>query len=370
MAWVYVLTDLAGVERSELPGASDKKVAPAPLASMATAGLRLPLDHDDADFLLEGDALLKVYETDVPGLAEPRLHFHGRLITAEEVAEAGKASVACSFAGPFWVLLKRLAGKTPSGYSRGTAVAPVDRGVIIEELIDTTNAESVSGIRPGVVTPSSNTYVEGWRYKPVGEAVAELAATLDGPDWRERPIEYDGGYYAELDVAATMGATLPDEAFEYGDGLHNVGGYRRNVSLEGTVNRVYHLPPGFPDNAVGSVLTAQDAASQAARGLLEAVVSADLSVDDLRNKLLALHIAVRKGPRQVITFTPTRALTGRTPRLGVDYDVGDVVPFRASVMGRDGARRRRIDVLARIHGAEVAVDDFGAATPTLTVVPS
>lgn len=370
MAYAYVLTSLTGVEQSELAGASGKRVA-VPLGSMATAGVNVRLDHPDADFLLEGDALLKVYDTD---LTDPDPIFHGRLITADEVATAGQTgSVAATFADPFWTLFRRLVGKSPTGYSRGSAVSPVDRGTIISEIVAATNAESPSGVRMGTVAPSSTTYVAGWTYAKIAEKIAELAATLDGPDWRVRPIEYAGGYYGELDVAAAIGGTNLAAAFEYGDGLLNVKGYKRAVSLEGTINRAYHLPPGFPESATQAVLTAQDTDSQAARGLLEDVVasSGDLTVDELRVALLAYHIALRAGPRQSITFEPVTDVSGdRVPRFGRDFNVGDVVPLRASLEDRDGGKRKRLDALFRIYQVEVTVDEAGAATYALTVTPS
>lgn len=375
MAWHYVLEDLAGVARGELAGATDKTVTPLPVNTLATAGFKVPLDHPDADFLLGGDALLAVYESDVPGYSDQQLRAHLRLVTAEEVAdESGKAGVATTWADGLWVLLRRLAGKSKLGYNRGTALAPVDRGTIIADLVNATNAESPSGTVMGNVQASSTTYAQGWYYRKVAECIAELSATLDGPDYQVRPTPYTnpgavGGSYGALDVYTALGATRLDTAFEYGDGLLNVKSYQRAVSMDTTANRVFHLPAGFPDTTA-AVLSAQDAASIAARGLLEDIVAADLSVDDLRTKLLAHHIAVRKGPRQVITFEPVRDLGGRVPRFGVDWLPGDVVPFRASYLARDGRLVKRIDALVRIYAATFAVDDVGVATPTLTVTPS
>lgn len=369
--WVYVLEDLAGNPRSELPGAYGKTCAPQPLASMGTAGVTVPLDHEDADFLLAGDALLRVYETDVPGRTTPLTHFHGRLITAEEVAGSDnpKAGVACTFADGLWTLLRRLCGKSRAGYSAGTALALVDRGAIIADLVNTTNLESPSGIRPGQVLTSAPTFVSGWYYAKIAEKIAELSATLDGPDYMVRPIDFTSGYYCELDVAAVIGAVRLDSAFEFGDGLLNVKSYKRGVSLDGTANRVFHLPPGFPDNLTQEVKQADNAGSQATRGLLEDIVSADLSVDELRVKLVAHHIAVRSNPRQTITFEPVTDVGARVPRYGVDFANGDVVPFRATFWKRSGPVKR-IDALFRIYQTAFAVDDNGVATPTLTITPS
>lgn len=370
MAWVYQISDLAGNEVSEVPGAYGKTCVPQPVNTLGTAGLTVPLGHADADFLLAGDALLKVYETDIPGRVEPLLHFHGRLVTAEESAEGTvKDGVACTFADPFWVLLRRLCGKSRAGYSRGTALDKRDRGEIITDLVSTTNSESVSGLRMGNVTASSSTFVSGWYFQKIAEKIAELSATLDGPDFKVRPIEYAGGYYGELDVAAVLGAVKLDQAFEYGDGLLNVKSYKRAVSNDGAANKVYNLPPGFPDNVTQSILSDSDAGSIAARGLLEDVVAADLSVDDLRQKLLSHHIAVRRKPRQVITFEPVNDLGGRIPRFGVDYVNGDVVPFRATFWTPAGPVKR-VDALFRIYQTAFSVDENGVASPTLTVTPT
>lgn len=376
MSYLYVLSDLAGTSRSELPGASGKSVAVA-VGSMATAGYTVRQDHPEADFLLGCDSLLRVYDVNDDFLVDDDrvLLFHGRQVTAEESVGDEKASVATTYADPYWTLLRRLAGKSKTGYTRGAANLQVDLGLtIISELVNATNGESPSGVRMGNVAPSSSAYVNGWFYKRIGEAIAELCATLDGPDWRVRPIEYATaggglGYYGELDIAPVIGRVNRDVAFEHGDGLLNVRGYKRAVTLEGSLNRAHHLPPGFPDNATQEPMMFEDAGAQAARGLLEDVVTADLAVNELREKLLRHHIAVRKGPRQTITLDPVRDLSGRVPRLGRGINVGDIVPFRSTIW-RDDEPVPRLDILVRLYQWSATVDDHGAPTPTLTVTPN
>lgn len=378
MSYVYRLSDLAGNVRSELPAAKGKRFARA-LGSMGTSAAVVRLDHDDADFLLGGDALVRIDEVDDDFLRDgsKTLQGHHTLITAEEVVdEEGRGSVAATFADPYWVTLRRLCGKSAAGYSMGTALAPVDRGAIVTDLVNATNVESPTGLRMGTVTPSSNTYVSGWSYKRIGEAIVELGAALDGYDWTVRPIPFVAdrglGIIGELDVVGAAGTIRPNAAFESGPtegSLGNVRGYRRAVTNEGRVNRVFHLAGGAQ-----RVLTDQNAAAQAARGLLEDVVTADLTVDDLRLKLLAYHLAVRAGARQTITFSPVRAIGARVPRFGRDFNLGDVVPFRAAALkapkpGAGPVLTKRINVNVRVYGVEVNVDELGAGTPTLTVVP-
>jgi hypothetical protein len=375
--YAFVLTTLAGTQVSELPLATSKRVTVAGKGQgvssfVVRAGA-------DADFLLEGDALVRIY--DVDDLTGTRtLIGHHRLISAEEVADGSGTSVAAAFADPLWVLIRRLVGKTAGGYSRGTSLAPVDRGTILSELLAATNADSPSGVTLGSLTASSSTYVAGWYFKPFAEALAELGATLDGPEWRIRPIEFvppgpgtdeKMGYYGALDLGPALSQIRPDAVFEYGDGPLNVRAYRRAVSLEGSANRLFSLPAGFPDAAVGSILQVEDTPSRNARGLLEAVVPADVVADELRLALLDSHIGIRKGARRTITFEPVRDLTGRrVPKLGRDFNVGDIVPFRASAVNTSGVLVKRINALVRIYSYTVEVDQAGAGTPTLTVTPT
>lgn len=365
------MSTLGGVNVSELPTATQKTYGGG-VGGISTSAVTVRGGTDDADFLLGGDALLRVYETDETVSPPVRtLLAHQRLVTAEEVAgEDGKVSVAATFADPLWILSRRLVGKSAAGYSRGTSLALVDRGTIASELLAATNAESVSGVRLGTLVASSSTYVSGWFYKPLADCIAELGAPLDGYDWRVRPIEYSGGYYGELDLAPAIGTFRPDAAFEYGDGALNVSTYRRAVTLDGTINRGFSLPAGFPDNAVGNVLQTDHAGSQATRGLLEGVVPTDVSIDLLRQSLLDTHIAVRNGPRQTITFEPVRAVGARVPRLGRDFNVGDIVPFRATITDELGRLRKRINVTSRVYKYNVSVDQAGYGTPSLTVTPT
>lgn len=375
MAYKFTLRTLRGVAIGELPAASGKRVG-IPIKANATATVSVRLDHDAADTLLEGDTLLEVRELDdTTGLpVAPAPLFHGRQDTAEEVGGEDGGSVVATFSDLFAPLDRRLVGKSSTGYTRGDALNLVDRGQIVTELLNATNAESPSGLRIGTVTPTSGTFIgpTPWFYKPLSEVVVELGSTLDGYDWRVRPIRFTPaagagslGYVGELDIAPVIGQSRPDAAFEFGDGLLNVKTYRRPVTAQGRVNRVFHLPPGFPDNAAQIPLTREDTGAQTNVGLFETVVPGDLTSDDLRGKLLDYHLAVRKGLRQTITIEPVSSLSGTVPVYGRDYTVGDIVPFRA---WRNGVKR--IDVLLRIRQVELAIDPSGAATFGLTMVPS
>ena len=64
MAYQFILEDLSGRALSDLPGATGKSFARA-ILSMSTASVTVPIWHEQADFLLGGDALLHVSDTSV-----------------------------------------------------------------------------------------------------------------------------------------------------------------------------------------------------------------------------------------------------------------------------------------------------------------
>lgn len=371
MAWRFVLSDLSGSAISELPGV-DGKTAAMPIRSMSTGAFQLKLDRIEADAIVECETLLRVYE-DVPdpsavGRTVPRLHAHLQQVTGAEKGDVNGGTVTATYADPLWDLQRRLIGKTAGGYTMGSALVPVDRGAIMADMIATTAAEWPLRLRMGSVAPSSSTYVAGWSYKPILEAISELAAPLDGPDWRVRPIEYDGGFIGELDVAPIIGGPRPEAIFEHGPGTKgNVTSYERNVTREGQATRAYHLPATFPETGV--VLQAEDRAAMERWGLLENVVGADLSVDQLRQLLLDRHIQVRASPRQTIAFTPASGLHDVPRFRGPDgYDVGDVIPFRSTIL-RAGRVVPRLNGWWRAYQASVTVSREGVATTALTVSP-
>lgn len=374
MAYQFLLEDLAGRARSDLPGATGKSFARA-ILGMSTGKVVVPLWDDQADFLMAGDALLHVIDTAVTPHANV---FRGRLVTAEEQAGDGKATVAATFADGFWPLTKRLAGKSQAGVTYGTPSSPVAATAAISSAVSTTIAASPAGIRLGSVTATPATVNSGPHYyKKVSEIITELSAVLDGPDWRIDPIDTVASAnpllcnYCELVMAPSLGSVRLDQPWEYGDGRLNVKSYSRVVSNEGLLNNGYVLPAGFPGNTTGAVINAADATSQGNRGLFEEVITSDLTVDNLRQQLVNLHIAIRANPRQTITFDPVNDLSGeRLPRLRYDYDVGDIMPFRVAVRTSTGALDKRVDALFRVFQVEVTVDERGVGQPKLTISPS
>jgi hypothetical protein len=112
---------------------------------------------------------------------------------------------------------------------------------------------------------------------------------------------------------------------------------------------------------IGDVVTADEVWSD---------IASDIVVQELRWQILQEHVRVRKNPRQVIQFTPIRSdlagtITHSIPSFGFDYDIGDIVTFRAAVRGE-----ARVDAKFRVYGADVSIEPEGEERVTLSVIPS
>lgn len=364
--WRHILTDLAGVELGEVFQARTRTLS-RPLNGLPTASFNVALDNPIVDLVIGStplarvNLLLKVYRDGV-------LQFVGPLVACEETAEGATGSLSVNAAGALWRLYRRLVGKTTAGYGDGTPLAMKDLGLIASNLITTVNAEGDTGIRIGAVTASVNSYVGPWYFKKVGEGILEIGpGTLGGFDFAIDPVEptadAGGVKIGSFRAAAAFGTQRDNAAFEFGVGRRNIASYRRPITAEGLANKAYHLAPGFPDSVDASltpVISAQDAASIAARLIHEDVVSADLAPNSLRQTLVNEHVAIRKRPRELVMFTPVPE-----PNLnyGVDFAEGDVVPGRAVFGGRV-----RFDALFRIYGVDFTVDDMGREELELTLV--
>ncbi len=364
MSWSLLLADLSGTTKGEINNASDRQVSFA-FNRLNTGSFRVRLDHPLAEDLLQGDSLIKVYQR-LSGSSTPSIRMVAEIVSVEEVAgenNAGSLAVTYAEAG-FWRLSHRLIGKSAAGYTRGTAVAPVTRGSIAQNVIETVNAERDTGVRIGTITDTASGYVGPWYYKPVSEAITELSATLDGFDFRFDPIEpvtdAAGLAVSRFRTAGAIGQSRPNTVFEFGTGKRNIKGLKRQVSRDGLLTKGYHLPPGFPETSE-PVASTENTTAIAARGLHEALVTSDITVADLRAALVNEHVAIRKQPRQLITFEPT----SYGSEFFADYEVGDVVVARARVGGST-----RFNANFRIYGCDVSINDNGLATYSLTLINS
>jgi hypothetical protein len=398
LSYALVLTDARGNGLGELtggPGGATARKVRVPLNLNPTVQGVLDAAHPLAQAVADLDqTLLKVYDRTLDDV-NPPLRFVGPMATYEKQRQAGGGSLAFTAAGPLWRLAGRLIGRDPRGAVFGNAGAPLDRGEIAGRIVDALNAgdnagiytqAGDTGIRRGNIVASSSTFLGPLRYAPADGVLADLAAPLDGYDYVARPVEPVadalGVQIAALDVAPAFGALNDAAAFEFGTGRHNVASWRDAGDAGALCNDAVSLPSGYPDNAIGAVQTFVDAPGITDRGRWERVIAdpGGLTDDNLRYKLAAENVRIRKVPRRTITFEPIAealdALERRVPRPFIDYQVGDVIPFRAMerfpTYAADGqvigeSEVLTVDAYFRIFAVDLDLDDEGNATATLTL---
>lgn len=372
MPWRYEV-ESGGKVVGELELADSRTVTPYPIKSLPTATATVRVDNPMVPYLALADRTrLKVYDD------LERLLFRGPITSFEKIVKAGQKSVAVTATGIGWKLGYRTIpdSRTQKGYTNGTAVAPKDRTTLVADVVTAIQAIRDEGIVLGTLTPTgSSTYIGPWWDKYGLDAIVELCAPLDGPDWLITPIEDADGGIGRLDVSPAIGQDRANALWEFGTGRLNVASWTHKIDPGRLANRARHLPPGWPDTT-NTPVEYWDNDSIAERGLFETTVTADLSVPDLRNKLVAAHVNLRKVPRQVITFEPTaEQIAELTYR--VDYSEGDLVRFHAlerypvrssagSVVGYSEVDT--VDIVTRLRAVTWTLDRNGKATPSFTLL--
>lgn len=374
--WTFALSDQAGVDLGDMVQVSARQVT-FPLNRIPSVSFVARTDNPRMlDFLQADKRYVRVYDTSqLTASGLPTLRFCGPITQPQKTRDDNGGSISVPATGPGWRLGKRLLGKSKSGATYATALAPQDRGAIAVQMIadarlDLQGRDNDHGIRIGQIVASANTSIGPIYFTPALQQITNLSAALDGFDWEIAPIEptsdAQGLALGTFNCAPVIGALRPDCQFEFGDGKRNVKAFTQMIDASNLCNAAYSLPQSFPDNAVGDVLSSFDETSRLDRGLYEDLVQTDVFVDSMRQKLADENVRVRRYPRQVINFTPTAddlANPGRVPVFGVDYSVGDIVSFRATEEGTV-----TVDAYFRIFQVAFAIDALGTATPTLTLV--
>lgn len=212
-----------------------------------------------------------------------------------------------------------------------------------------------------------------WNYKSFIEWVQELAFTINGFDFYQEPCDPVTGVSATglvktvgtsgvftMPASGVRGSARPEVIFEFGTGKNNLTDYSYTLNGENLITRAWSLPPAFPN---GQVVNAGNWSAITALRLREEVIQSDLVAAGLRQRLASEHINIRKQYRQVFTFTPQVEDGTRTPRFGIDYDIGDYIVGRI--------RDKNVLLLAgivRVYGANIEIDDNGMTKTTLTLV--
>jgi hypothetical protein len=393
--WRIVLAQTDGTLLGEVLQATDRKLK-FTLNRAPTVGFTCRVDDPLAQYLVLDDlTLVKVYMTVPDSPAGSTLMFCGPIINHDKARTTGGGTIAVLASGPAWRLSKRLIGKGPNGCTL-TPAGGAGTGDLVRVIIDALNTEDAvyvvcNGGDTNIRTPAGpiaagNPYKVGpWYYRPALDAINEMSGVLDGFDWRVDPCEPTadgiGVQLGTLAAADAFGTQRDNAVFEFGAGRTNLSEFHELGDATTLCNDAINLPPGFPGSNTQAVAWANNAASIAARGRYEDQVTADLTVDEMRQALVDEHVALRGVPRLVYKVVPTPDLgDGTVPRYGVDYELGDVVPLRVTetfptLDPATGAitgysEVKTVDALCRIYQAELDLDDNGVATPILTILES
>lgn len=374
----FVLADRkTGVEIGPLEQTSQRTTTPKPLNRLGTASGRVRRDNPMVPYLALADrTLLKVYDGD-----DGDFLFAGPITSFEKVVAGGAGDqIAFGATAGGWLLdFRKIPGsRTQAGYSIGTSIAQAELAGMVSTILAAVNAERASQVVAGTITPGTAVgYVGPWNEKFALEAIIEVCARLDGPDWQCVALDplTNAGAIAKLDVAPAIGADRPEAIWEYGAGKKNVATWRQTINPGNLCNWGRQLPQGWPASTELPV-EAKDDVAIADRGQFEATITGDLAVVAFRQALVDEHVRVRKQPAHVISFDPATEIVGEL-EYGVDYAEGDPIRFHAQERFpvRDNATGAvigeqiidTVDALFRLRAVTFADDDQGRTTKTFQI---
>lgn len=312
-------------------------------------GCRMDNDVQASAHARVGPATLRVWDD---GL----LRFHGR-VREPTTARAGEIELAAG--SPFTLLDRRV---TPADHYWAAA----DQGYILDYILSEQNARSLTGLRMASYAASvtrERTYDRG---KSVQEIFAQMAEVEDGPWLVEVPVRNpaEPQTLAEMQLRiGTAGFNRPDVRFEYGEGtLGNLTGYSIGATLprNGVI-----VSGGDPGTGVVPIATVEAPISISSYGLFEEWLS-DPDVTELDTLTEKAQRMIEDLPQATVDIDPVAAgpaVDGPpVPRLGWDFDVGDVVYITV----RDGTTVAEFAGMVTEARLTVSADD-DAETLALTL---
>lgn len=357
--WTYDLANLDGTPVGEISNAVERTLTLG-LNKPATASFTIRPDNEMMPYLFGGDRLLKVYEDGV-------LRFYGNIISSEYSSggdESGN-TVRCNAANPAWRLNKRLLG-----ISKGGTIYEGDKAKIARKMINELNTDTATyplNLYTGIelleeaayFAGSTGKYVAG-PYQTALSCINDLAHNITGFDWYIAPVDGKGTTIGVFEANNSFGD--PSKAiFEHGSGSHNVRSLTFTRDLSDLVNNAYHLPDDGLEAPGAEVRNKQDTTSITTHGRYETVADAfGLSDVALRDAWLEEVIRVKKNPRYVASMTlDIDDGTGRVPKLGTDFWLGDTVEARSVV-----EKNTMFDGLVRIYAVNISIAQSGTETIT------
>lgn len=350
MAWTYILTKSDGTKIGEVRNATERSTTLA-INRVSTASFSVAASNSLLFNLFNEDTLLQVWE-------DSNLRFYGYVLTPELATgeSTQPLTVKVNAASPVWRLTRRILGQ-----SKGGTAYTGDKAENTKTMIDELNAIAETGIKTQTTkSGSTGTYTAG-PYKEALTCINDLAHGFDGFDWYVSPLSGAEPKLGLYEASATFG-TERSTVFEYGWGQKNIRQMTFLRDISNLTNKAFHLPE---DLEKGTVLSKEDAASKAAHGYFEEVTEGFGLVDEtLRNKWLEEVIRVKKNPRFVVGMTlDIQDGTGRVPKLGTDFWLGDFVQARAVV-----ENVTLFNGKVRVYQVNVTLDDNGVPTITPTLI--
>lgn len=351
--WTYVLCKSNGDRIGEIRNAVERSVTLG-INRVSTASFSILGSNALLLNLFAEDTLLQIWE-------DGNLLFYGDVLTPE-LATSGTAeplTIKVNAVNPAWRLTRRILGK-----SKGGTNYTGDKAAATKTMIDELNAESETGIKTQAVSSgSTGTYIAG-PYKAALPCINDLAHGLDGFDWYMAPLLNQEPKIALYEAAAVYGSKR-NAVFEFGTGASNVRQLTFLRDRSNLTNRAFHLPDEGIDAEGAEVLSKEDATSIASHGLYEEVTDGfGLTDKTLREGWLSEVIRVKKNPRFVVSMTQDiDDGTGRVPKYGTDYGLGDFVHARALVEGVT-----LFNGLVRVYQTKIDLDSNGTATVTPTLI--
>lgn len=377
--WKYVVTDMNGSTAANGAGQilnTASKAFSEHLNVASTAQVTIDVDNPVADFVMNHDAMMKVYRRDRTGALS--LKMVGDVIHVEEDGAGDTQTVTILASDPIWRLHRRFVGLATNaqglgiGWKVGSGIISqqFDMSFLTAALFNLVNGDWPHGMAQGSVSGTGTLSYIGPVYTTnAGDLLSQFCNSLGGPDVWLTPLEPSGlmpnAVIANYNVSAKRGVTRLNTAFEYGTGQRNVQSYSRVWTKDGICNSAYSTPQGFPDAPVAGdhTVTSSDGASITARGFFQDVVQSDVAAINLRQALTDEYVTVRTAGQQQITFVPA---VDNTLDWGVDWGVGDIVQARAWA---NATKSYRYNGSVRIYGVDFTIDENDAETSSLTLIP-
>lgn len=364
-SWQLILTDLAGTVLGEITGATERQIV-IPHLRLPQLTFKIPVWHPLAKTVMDTETLVQAWRTD--RLGTKRLVFNGPVQGVNEQVDNVTQTIAATAAGPYVRLGYRVIGTSKAGIQFPTS-GVADLGQIARDILTTTNGQEYTGISNGTLVASQTAATGVWHLKNVAEAIAELTTGLNSFEFEVKPtvptdVAGVGGWpkIGELNIAPLIGnVTRSDAIFEFGTGRANVASYERAVSRTGLLTRGYIAVSGWEVSTTDDLISYEDTPARTARGLWEAVVP-DAGITDagLRARIVQFHVAIRKQPRQLITFKPA---TNAVPSPLTDFEIGDYVRGRSVIRGAT-----QFDATFRVWGVTFTLDPNGNESVELELV--